>query len=65
MKDLSDYSGPFNPNMRYEDLSKETLAKLLEEFAMSLQILEGNWQRILREKSKIPPTHLQFTEYPG
>jgi len=50
MKDLSDYSGPFDPNLRYEDLSKETLSKLVEEFAMALQILEGNWQRILRER---------------
>lgn len=50
MKDLNDYAGPFDSNLRYEDFSKETLAKLLEEFAMALQILEGNWQRILRER---------------
>ena len=50
MKDLHDYAGPFDPNQKYADFSKETLAKLLEEFAMALQILEGNWQRILRER---------------
>jgi hypothetical protein len=50
MRDLQDYAGPFDPNLRYEDFSKETLAKLVEEFAMALQILEGNWHRILRER---------------
>ena len=50
MKDLHDYSGPFDPNLRYEDFSKETLAKLVEEFAMALQLLEGSWHMILRER---------------
>ncbi|MCX5999031.1 MAG: hypothetical protein NTU41_05405 [Chloroflexi bacterium] len=50
MKDLRDYSGPFDPSLRYQDFSKETLAKLLQDYAMALMILEGNWHSILREK---------------
>ena len=35
-----DYSGPFDPDFRYEDLSKEALVRLVREFALIAHILD-------------------------
>ena len=40
-KDLDDYSGPFDPDLRYEDLSKEALVKLVREFGLIAHLLTG------------------------
>src|SRR5664279_4424278 len=37
---LSDYSGPFRPDFRYEDLSREALVRLVREFAQAVHILD-------------------------
>jgi hypothetical protein len=37
---LPDYSGPFDPDFRYEDLSKEALVRLAREFALIAHILD-------------------------
>jgi hypothetical protein len=35
-----DYSGPFDPDFRYEDLSKEALVRLAREYALTAHILD-------------------------
>ncbi|MFC1944043.1 hypothetical protein ACFLX5_00845 [Chloroflexota bacterium] len=49
-KDLRDYSGPFDPNRRYPDFSKDTLVMLLEEYSRSYRLLERQWHAVLRER---------------
>jgi hypothetical protein len=39
-KNLDDYSGPFDPNFRFEDLSKEALVKLCREYQLVSHILD-------------------------
>ncbi|MBL7120088.1 MAG: hypothetical protein ISS53_05335 [Dehalococcoidia bacterium] len=43
MKDLSDYSADFDPNLRFEDFSKDTLVELLELYSRLLVSLDGFW----------------------
>ena len=43
MADLVDYSGKFKPNLRYEDFSKDTLVKLLYEYARTTNVLDGEY----------------------
>ena len=50
MAELKDYRGPFDPNLRFEDFSKETLVKLLKEYARLYIILHGSWHTLMREK---------------
>src|SRR5580704_13812271 len=40
MTDRKDYSGPFDPDFRYEDLSKEALVRLVREFALIVHLLD-------------------------
>ncbi len=40
MKVLKDYSGEFRPNIRYEDFSKEVLAKLLKVYCQEMLLLD-------------------------
>ena len=40
MADLSDFSGPFDPDFKAEDLSKEALVRLVREFALIAQLLD-------------------------
>ena len=40
MADRNDYSGPFDPDFRYEDLSKEALVRLVREFALIVHLLD-------------------------
>src|SRR5205085_3330408 len=35
-----DYSGPFDPDFRYEDLSRDALVKLVREFALIAHLLD-------------------------
>ncbi|MDD5095094.1 MAG: DUF6125 family protein [Dehalococcoidia bacterium] len=43
MSELSDYSGPFNPNVNYEHFSRDVLVKLLTLQADYLQKADGLW----------------------
>jgi hypothetical protein len=36
----SDYGGPFDPDFRYEDLSKEALVRLVREYALIVHLLD-------------------------
>lgn len=38
--DKDDYSGPFDPDLRYEDLSKEALVRLVREYALIVHLLD-------------------------
>ena len=38
--DRPDYSGPFDPDFRYEDLSKEALVRLVREYALIVHLLD-------------------------
>lgn len=40
MTERKDYSGEFDPDFRYEDLSKEALVRLVREFALIAQLLD-------------------------
>ena len=37
---LEDYSGPFDPDFRYEDLSKDALVRLVREYALIVHLLD-------------------------
>lgn len=50
MKVLKDYSGKFRPNIRYEDLSKEVLAKLLKVYCQEMLLLDWYWYTKISEK---------------
>ena len=40
MSDRNDYSGPFDPDFRYEDLSKAALVRLVREYALVAHLLD-------------------------
>lgn len=40
MTDRNDYSGPFDPDFDYEDLSKEALVRLVREYALIVHLLD-------------------------
>jgi len=50
MAELQDYSGEFRPNIKYQDFSKEALARLLTEYGRLGLALDGWWHTIVREK---------------
>ena len=39
-KHLADYSGPFQPDFRYEDLSHDALVRLVREYALTVHLLD-------------------------
>ncbi|MFC1943942.1 DUF6125 family protein [Chloroflexota bacterium] len=43
MAELKDYSGPFNPDIKYEEFSKETLLGMLEVFSKLYLLMDGLW----------------------
>jgi len=49
MADLTEYSGPFNPNIKANDFSKETLVELLVHWAKQYIKFEGYYQGAIRE----------------
>jgi hypothetical protein len=40
MTERNDYSGAFDPDFHYEDLSKEALVRLVREFALIVHLLD-------------------------
>ena len=40
MPDREDYAGDFDPDFRYEDLSKEALVRLVREYALIVHLLD-------------------------
>ena len=43
MPELMDNSGPYNPNRKFEDFSKEFLLKLLKAYMRAYMLLEAFW----------------------
>ena len=50
MHELKDYSGPFVRNIRFEDLSKEALGKLLQAYCKEILTLNAYWQKQMRKR---------------
>jgi hypothetical protein len=48
--DLQDYSGELNTELRYENLSKDVLVKLLKEYARLLVATDGMWNTIIAKE---------------
>ncbi len=42
-KQLSDYSGPFDPKFSQDQLSRDTLAKLLKAYSDYVRKMDGHW----------------------
>jgi len=50
MEELKDYSGPFKRDLKYEDFSKEALAKLLNVYCKELLLMDTYWQEQMRNR---------------
>ena len=46
-----DYSGEFDPDLRFEDFSKDTLIKLLGVYAKLYQTVDGYWYMSVKERA--------------
>ena len=46
----ADYSGPFDPDMEYQDFSKDFLAKMYNVIGRLFLLNEGTWERYVIEK---------------
>lgn len=51
MAELKDYSGPFIRDIKFEDLSKATLAKLLRAYCKELLTMDAYWQAQMRRRA--------------
>jgi len=50
MQELNDYSGEFNPAIKYKDFSKEVLLKALNSYASYIRRLDGIWYLTVKEQ---------------
>ncbi len=48
--ELKDYSGPYIPNLKYEDFSKEVLVKLLLAYSREVNVLPTYWAAEVRKR---------------
>ena len=48
--ELDDYSGPYKPDLKFEDFSKEALVKLLRAYRTIFVGLMGTWNTVNRER---------------
>ncbi len=51
--DLKDYSGPYNPKIKFEDFSKETLIRLIEAYQINFVGYMGMWNTFNRKNTSI------------
>ncbi len=51
MEELPDYNGPFKRDIRYEDFSKETLARLLQAYCREILVLDSFWQEQMGKRA--------------
>lgn len=51
MTERNDYDGPFDPNIRYADFSKEFLLKALKSYADYIRKLDGIWYLSLKKRA--------------
>ena len=50
MKDLKEYSGKYDPNIKYQDFSKDVLARLLDAYSKEIALLSAFWYNAVKEK---------------
>ena len=50
MKELKDYSGPFKRDVKFEDFSKETLAKLLMAYCKEILTIDTYWHEQMQKR---------------
>jgi len=53
MKELMDNSGPYDPNRKFEDFSKEFLIKLLKAYMRAYLLVDGLWNTEMRNTGKL------------
>jgi hypothetical protein len=47
---MDDYSGPFNPDLKLEDLSQKALIKLAKSYSLVALMLHWGWRQCVNEK---------------
>jgi len=50
MKDLEEYSGKYDPNIKYQDFSKDALARLLNAYSKEIALLSAFWYNAVKER---------------
>ena len=50
MAELEDLSGPFNPDLKFEDFSKSFLLRLMRAWQQAWLIMEGSWYDAVKER---------------
>ena len=53
MKELQDYSGPYKPDAKFADFSKDSLVKLLEGYQKIFVGLMGMWNTVNRQRMSV------------
>ena len=48
--EMKDYSGPYIPDLKYEDFSKEVLVKLLKAYSREVNVLPSYWAEEVRQR---------------
>jgi len=51
MKELTDYSSEFDPNIKHENFSKDLLIKLLQFYSDYIRKLDGFWYLIVKNRT--------------
>jgi hypothetical protein len=51
MEELNDYSGPYKPDLKWEDFSKEFLIKLMKSWQNAYLSLSAFWHEAVKERS--------------
>jgi hypothetical protein len=52
-EELDDYSGPYRPDLKFEDFSKEALVRLLRAYRTIFVGLMGMWNTVNRERMSV------------
>lgn len=50
MAEMQDYSGPYAPDLKYEDFSKEVLVRLLRAYSREVNLLAAYWGEEVRNR---------------
>lgn len=68
MSEMNDYSGPFKPDLRWEDFSKDILGEYAREISRIYVLLGGIWFGYLRERfsaQRADELHMELWETLG
>ena len=50
MKDLKEYRGKYDPKIKYQDFSKDVLARLLDAYSKEIALLSAFWYNAVKDK---------------